>query len=133
MVYYYDITYKKAKDNLVADSLSRTFDDHISLSTISMPIPNWLQFVQQGDVNEFSLFVITQRLENNPYVVPHYSLYGSSLRYKGHLVLPQSTNIQQAFFYEIHASPSARHSGFLKMYERARRNLFWKGMKWEIQ
>ena len=38
MGFYYDITYKKAKDNLVADSLSRTFDDHVSLSSISMPI-----------------------------------------------------------------------------------------------
>ena len=46
MVYDYEITYKKGKDNLVVDALSRTFDDHISLSSISMPIPNWLQFVK---------------------------------------------------------------------------------------
>ena len=43
MGYGYEITYKKGKENLVADALSRTFDDHVSLSTISMPIPNWLQ------------------------------------------------------------------------------------------
>ena len=46
MGYDYKITYKNSKDNLVADSLSCTFDDHISLSCISMPIPNWLQSVQ---------------------------------------------------------------------------------------
>ena len=46
MGYDYEITYKKGKDNLVADALSCTFDDHASLSTISMPIPNWLQSVQ---------------------------------------------------------------------------------------
>ena len=45
MGYDYEITYKKGKDNLVADALSHTFDDHVSLSTISMPIPNWLQYV----------------------------------------------------------------------------------------
>ena len=39
MGYDYEITYKKGKDNLVADALSRTFDDHASLSAISMPIP----------------------------------------------------------------------------------------------
>ena len=45
MGYDYEITYKKYKDNIVADSLSRTFDDHVSfLSFISMPIPNWLQY-----------------------------------------------------------------------------------------
>ena len=55
MGYDYKITYKKGKDNLVEDALSRTFNDHASLSAISMPIPNWLQSIQQGYVNESSL------------------------------------------------------------------------------
>ena len=42
MGYDYELTYKKGKDNLVADSLSLTFDDQGSLSAISMPVPNWL-------------------------------------------------------------------------------------------
>ena len=52
MGYNYEITYKKDKDNLMADALSHTFDDHISLSSISMPIQNWLQSIQQGYVND---------------------------------------------------------------------------------
>ena len=66
MGYDYEITYKKGKDNLVAYALSHTFDDHVSLSTISMPIPNWLQYVQQGYVNDSSLSEIIQWLANNP-------------------------------------------------------------------
>ena len=77
----YDITYKKGKDNLVVDALSHTFDDHVSLSPISMPIPNWLQSVHQGYVNESLLYEINQMLANNPYVVPHYSWDGASRRY----------------------------------------------------
>ena len=46
MGYDYEITYKKGKYNLVAHSLSRTFDDHVSLLDINIPIPNWLQYVQ---------------------------------------------------------------------------------------
>ena len=45
MGYDYEITYKKGKDNLVVDALSRTFYDHVSLSTISMPTPKWLDYV----------------------------------------------------------------------------------------
>ena len=56
----YEINYKKSKDNLVVDVLSWTFYDHASLSTISMPIPNWLQSVQQGYVNDSSLSQIIQ-------------------------------------------------------------------------
>ena len=124
---------KKGKDNLVPNALSRTFDDHASLSDISMPIPNWLQSVQQGYVNDSSLSQIIQLLASNPSLVPHYSWDGSSLRYKGRLVLPQSTYLHQDVFYELHASPVAGHSRILKIYERAWRNFFWKGMKWEIQ
>ena len=112
MGYDYAITYKKGKDHLVTDALSRTFDDQGSLSTISMPVPRWLQVVQQGYVNDSSLSHIIQRLANNPSVVPHYSWDGASLRYKGRLVLPQNTALQQAIFYELHASPSVGHYEF---------------------
>ena len=40
MFYDYEIIYKKGKETLVADSLSCTFDDHVSPSAISMPILN---------------------------------------------------------------------------------------------
>ena len=98
-----------------------------------MPIPNWLQSVQQGYVNDSSLSQIIQQLASNPSLVLHYSWDGSSLRYKGRLVLPKSTDIHQDVFYELHASVAAGYSRFLKTYERARHNFFWKGMKWEIQ
>ena len=88
MGYDYEITYKKGKENLVADALSRTFDDHASLSAISMPIPNWLQSVQQGNVNDSSLSQIIQQLASNPSLVLHDSWDGSSMRYKHLLVLP---------------------------------------------
>ena len=106
-------------DNIVANALSRTFDDQGSLSAISMPVPNWLQSVQQGYVNDSSLSPTIQRLTNNPSAVPHYSWDGASLRYKGRLVLPQNTALHQAIFYELHAFPLAGNSGFLKTYERA--------------
>ena len=71
MGYDYEITYKNGKDNLVADSLSHTFDDHASLSAISMPIPTWLHYVQQAYVNDSSLSEIIQQLASNPSVVSH--------------------------------------------------------------
>ena len=117
-VYDHEINYKKAKDNLVVDTLSRTFDAHVSLSAIAMPIPTSLHSVQQAYVTDSSLFEIIQTLASNPSVVPHFSWDGSSLRYKGRLVLPQSTDIKHVVFYELHASPSAWHSGFLKRYDR---------------
>ena len=55
----------------MVDALSRTFDDHASLSAISMPIPNWLQFVQQGYVNDSSL---SQIIQNWPLILLLYCI-----------------------------------------------------------
>ena len=41
-----DIQQILGKDDILADVISHTFDDHVSLSAISMPIPNWLQSIQ---------------------------------------------------------------------------------------
>ena len=117
----------------MVDTLSRTFDALVSLSAIAMPIPTWLHSVQQGYVNDSSLSEIIQSLASNPSLVPHFSWDGSSLRYKGHLVLPQSTDIKHAVFYELRASPSTKHSRFIKTYELARCHFFWKGVQQEIQ
>ena len=102
----------------MVDTLSRTFDAPVSLSAIAMPIPTWLHSDQQEYVNESSLSEIIQPLASNPSVVPYFSWDGSSLRYKGHLVLPQSIDLQHDVFYQIHASPSVGNSEFLKTYER---------------
>ena len=49
----------------------------------------------------------------------HITLGMVLLKYKGHLVLPQSTDLKHVVFYELQASPSIGHSGFLKTYEWA--------------
>ena len=101
----------------MVDSLFHTFDSHVSLSVISIPILTWLHSIQQGFVNESSLPEIIQQLASNPSVVSYSSWDEFSLRYKGRLVLPQSIDLKHMVFYELHASPSAGHSRFLNTYE----------------
>ena len=113
----------------MVDALFHTFDAHVSLSVISLPIPTWLHSVQQSYVNDSSLFEIIQPLASNPSIVPHFSWDGSSLRYKGHLVLPQSTDIKHAVFYELHAYPLAGHFGFIKTYDLVWCNFICNGVQ----
>ena len=86
MGYPYAITYKKGKDNMVEDAPSCTIDDPVSLTTLSLLVPNWLQSVQWGYL-----------------------------------------------FYELHASSSTGHYGFLKTYDQEQCNFFWQGLKMTIQ
>jgi hypothetical protein len=41
--YDYEIIYKKGKDNVVADALSRKYEDEGSLFSLSFIVPYWLQ------------------------------------------------------------------------------------------
>jgi hypothetical protein len=43
--YDYEIIYKKCKDNVFADALSRKYEDEGSLFSLSFIVPNWLQVV----------------------------------------------------------------------------------------
>jgi hypothetical protein len=43
--YDYEIIYKKGKDNVVADALSKKYEDEGSLFSLSFIVPDWLQAV----------------------------------------------------------------------------------------
>ena len=45
--YDYEVIYKKGKDNIVADALSRKYEDEGSLFSRSFIVPNWLQAMHQ--------------------------------------------------------------------------------------
>ena len=44
--YDYEIIYKKGKDNVVADALSRKYEDEGSLFSLSFVVPDWLQAIR---------------------------------------------------------------------------------------
>jgi hypothetical protein len=45
--YDYEIIYKKGKDNVVANALSRKYEDEGSLFSLSFIVPDWLQDMHQ--------------------------------------------------------------------------------------
>jgi hypothetical protein len=45
--YDYEIIYKKGKDNVVVDALSRKYEEEGSLFSLSFIVPDWLQVVHQ--------------------------------------------------------------------------------------
>ena len=53
----------------------------------------------------------------------------SSLRYRGRVVVPQSTDLRKENLKEFHYSRFAVHPGGTKMYQDLRRQYYWSGMK----
>ena len=52
-----------------------------------------------------------------------------SLRYRGRVVVPQSTDLREEILKEFHCSLFVVHPSGTKMYHDLRRQYYWSGMK----
>ena len=130
--YDYEIIYKKGKDNVVADALSRKYEEQGSLLSLSSPVLDWLEEAQQEWSNDSSLSQVIKKIQENAQPQPGYTWQDDTLRYKDRLVLSSNSALKHRILTELHSSPLAGHSGFQKTYARARRSFFWQGMKKDI-
>jgi hypothetical protein len=71
--YDYEIIYKKGKDNVVADALSRKYEDEGSLFSLSFIVPNWLQAVRQEWLQDPKSSQLIHQLQSNAPASPGYS------------------------------------------------------------
>jgi hypothetical protein len=51
---------------------------------------------------------------------------------KVHLYLSKQSQLKSTVLSELHATPTAGHSGFTKTYDRVKRSFFWDGMKKDV-
>jgi hypothetical protein len=85
--YDYEIIYKKGKDNVVADALSRKYEDEGSLFPPSFIVPDWLQAIRQEWLQDPKSSQLIQQLQSNAPASPGYTWLHEELRYKGCLYL----------------------------------------------
>jgi hypothetical protein len=63
--YDYEIIYKKGKDNVVADALSRKYEDEGSLFSLSFIVQDWLQAIHQEWLQDTKSSQLIQQLWSN--------------------------------------------------------------------
>jgi hypothetical protein len=122
--YYYEIIYKKGKENVVVDALSKKYEEGGSLFSPSFIAPYWLQIVHQEWLQDHKISSLLQQLQHNSPVSPVYSWHNEELRYKGCLYLCKKSKLKSMVLSELHASPTAGHSGFTKTYEQVKHFFF---------
>jgi hypothetical protein len=131
--YDYEIIYKKGKDNVVADALSQKYEEEGSIFSLSFIIPDWLQVMRQEWLQDSKILHLIQQLQTKALAPLGYSCLQDELRYKGRLYLSKQSKIKSMVLSELHATPTAGHSGFTKTYDRVKRSFFWDGMKQKIR
>lgn len=107
----YEIVYKKGKDNIVADALSRVTSGEFCVTTLFAVTSDLLQEVQQSWTTDQNLQNIIVDLQSNAASYPSYSWTQQLLRRKGKLVVGSNVALWTKLLTLYHASPLAGHIG----------------------
>ncbi|GJS75037.1 putative mitochondrial protein [Tanacetum coccineum] len=130
--YDFEIQYFSRKENHVADSLSRRAVS-TQLGSLSVPLVlDWKELSEEIE-NDPDLSTMRQKLLNGEKISNDYQLDGRRLLYQGRLVLPRSSPWIPELFNVFHNSVVGGHSGVLNTFKRMASELYWIGMKKDIE
>jgi transposase InsO family protein len=132
--YDFEIVYKKGKQNVVANALSRKDEDvEAFLCAISIIQPDWIIEARDEWKNDEKVWTLIERLQQDSGASDTFTWKNNSLWYKDHLYLCKNSQLKQKVLLELHTSPVGGHSGFLKTYHRVKKDFFWDGLKTDVQ
>jgi hypothetical protein len=132
--YDFEMIYKKGKQNVVADALSRKDEDvEAFLCAISIIQPDWIVEARDEWKNDEKVWSLIQRLQQDSSASDTFTWKNDSLWYKDRLYLCKDSQLKKKVLLELHTSPVGGHSGFLKTYHRVKKDFFWDGLKTNVQ
>ncbi|XP_027171840.1 uncharacterized protein LOC113771462 [Coffea eugenioides] len=133
----YEIQYKKGKENVVADALSRRGDlentAETSVHTITAIKPQWLTMVAESYNSDEMAKEVLLKLAMGADALPDYSYNQGILRFKGRVWIGADSELRQRLVSCFHDSSLGGHSGNLGTYQRIKSYLYWPGMKKEVE
>ena len=86
--YDFDIVYKKGKENIVVDALSRKDEkDEALLCSLSILQENWVVEAKEEWKNDVATSNLIQKIKSDPSSLDKFCLKGDILWYKDHFYL----------------------------------------------
>ena len=127
----YVIQYKKDKENIAADALSRCREEGLTASIMAV-IPTWCKEVASSYEGDEKLQMLLEQLIIDPDSKPGYSYTNGVIRYKGRLVIGNKEDLKQKIFQALHASPMGGYSGIQNTYHKVKQLFCWPKFKEEV-
>lgn len=125
MGYDFEVYYKLAKENRVADSLSH--QDEPILFEISLVQATWLKTLHEYYQNSHEGKQLSQR-STGLYAIPGLVFRDCPLFIHDRLFIPQVPMIREALLSEFHSSIIGGHSGIHATTGRINASFFWQGV-----
>ena len=130
--YSFEVLYKPELENKAVDALSR-MGPTSHLNQLTAPALLDVEVIQEEVRKDPALREIIILIEEQGVEIPYYTCHQGILKFKGRLVLSKTSTLIPTIMHTYHDSVFGGHSGFLRTYKRMAGELYWKGMKKDIQ
>ncbi|PKI36770.1 hypothetical protein CRG98_042847 [Punica granatum] len=126
--YDYEIRYKKGKENVVADALSRISSRELQYMALSIVSTSLLDRIQKSWSNNPKIHRLITELGENSNSHPNFTYNGEQLRKRRRLVMGEDSSLQRDIIIAYHSSSMGGHSGAQATARRIVSLLYWKGI-----
>lgn len=124
----YRIVYKRGKENVVADPLSRLHErkekQNAEALAITVVVPQWKFELRNFWALDPGLQEVLTKQAVDPSSVPDFTLMDGDLRRQGKLVVGITCNLREQIIHNLHGGSEGGHSGITATIKRIN-NLFW--------
>ncbi|GJZ64672.1 ty3-gypsy retrotransposon protein [Tanacetum coccineum] len=132
MGFYFSIEYKTGAMNLVADALSRVYDEGgdviITFMAFSQPLVSLVDDLRREDETLDELKVIHQKLERKE-VLDGFRCEQGMILFHDRYFITVKSKLKELLLSEFHNTPMVGHSGVKKMLVGMSALFYWKGMR----
>jgi len=126
----YTIEYKKGKENLVADALSRRDSQ---CNAITVCVPEWIEEVKQSYIQDKDSSKLLKKLAKDVGSTPQYILKDGLIKHGSKIYVGSSTNMRLQLLETFHQSALGGHSGTKATYQRIKRIFYWPHLKQMVE
>lgn len=134
MDYDYEIVYKKGKENVSADALSRLPNTGEMLQMLSTTLSSdFYQRIVDSWTKDVKLQALIQTLQTTDSTSKHYTWSFHSLLRKGKLVVGDDAALKQELLHHFHDTSQGGHSGIQATTKRLCAQLYWKKMRKDVK
>lgn len=128
----FKVVYRKGKENIVADSLSRV--GHLcSTTTVSHVQPVWLQELLNSYNTDLAAQDLLAKLALHSPDEAGFSLSQGIIRYNNKIWVANNSALQTKLINSFHSTAVGGHSGSKGTYHRISQLFYWKGLKSAVE
>ena len=132
MGYDYEVCYKKGKENVVADGLSRVPATHLFTLATSSVQATLLEDIRQSWEQDSGIQEILNKLKDGK-DVPKYTYSQGVLYRSGKMVVGEGVGLHNQIMQFFHASSLGGHFGVAVTTKRIEGLFWWKGLRKEVR